>query len=384
MGDISLTASMRANLLALQSTVNLMGRTQERLASGKKVNSALDNPTNYFTAKSHTQRSSDLLGFKDSIGEAIQTIKSADTAITGITALISSAKALAEDAKGALGSAAYSQTLTINTLSGFSAGGTIGIGGTTFTAVSSAGSAVGTNFLVTAASTSDTVAAELAAAINRTTEATTSVGASVANNMLTISPASAGATMLTGSIDIAGALLTNFTESSIGSGTELANKVSKYATMISQLNDLQNDAFYKGKNLLSSGDDMTVRFGNNHALVVNAFNSTSSGLSLSSTATGSWASATNIQTDIDLLTNALDTLRTNSSNLSSNLSIVQTRSDWISSVANILQIGADQLVNADTNEEGASMLMLQTRQSLSTSALSMAAQSAQSVLKLFQ
>ena len=370
--SISLTASMRANLLALQSTVNMMGRTQERLASGKKVNSALDNPTNYFTAQSHTARANDLLGFKDAISESIQTIKAADTAITGIKTLIESAKALAEDAKGALGSTANSQTLSINTLTGLSAGATVVIGGDTFTAVS--GSASATQFDITSL---NTAAVSLANAVNQGG----AMNASVSGSTLTISSATTGATMVANDIQFNAALNSVFTESSIGSGTEFANKVSKYNTMISQLNDLQADAFYKGKNLLKGGDDMTVRFGNNHTLSVGAFDGTASGLGLSTTAT--WTNETTIQADIDKLTNALDTLKINSSNLSSNLSIVQMRSDWITSVSNVLQTGADNLVNADTNEEGANMLMLQTRQSLSTSALSMAAQSAQSVLKLF-
>jgi len=140
MGDISLTSGMRSNLLSLQSTVKLLDRTQERLATGKKVNSALDNPTNFFTAQSHTSRANDLLSFKDAISEAIQTVKAADAAITGIKTLIESAKALAEDAKGVLNESSYSQTLTIDSITSLAGGNTISIGGSTFTAVTSAGS----------------------------------------------------------------------------------------------------------------------------------------------------------------------------------------------------------------------------------------------------
>jgi flagellin-like hook-associated protein FlgL len=150
---------------------------------------------------------------------------------------------------------------------------------------------------------------------------------------------------------------------------------------MSQLNDLKADAFYKGKNLLNA-ETMTVRFGNSHTLDVAGFNGSAGGLGLTTSA--AWTSETTIQTDIDLMTTALSNLRIESSKLSSNLSIVNTRSEWITNIAATLSTGADNLVNADSNEEGANMLMLQTRQSLSTSALSMAAQSAQSVLRLFQ
>lgn len=379
MSDISLTSGMRSNLLSLQSSVKLLDRTQERLSTGKKVNSALDNPVNFFTAQSHTSRANDLLAFKDAITESIQTIKAADTAMTAITKLINSAKAIAEDAKGTLGSSAYSQTLTVNTTTGFTGGDTIEIGGQTFTAVTSAGDDSGANFYIGGSSTSDW-AIGLAAAINRTVQ-TEQMTASVSNNVLTISPTTSGHTMTTDMIDV-GAFTTVFGESSIGSGKELAAKVTQYNTLMSQLNDLKADAFYKGKNLLNS-ETMTVRFGNGHTLDVVGFDGSASGLKLDTTA-ATWADETTIQGSINKITTALETLRVESSKLSSNLSIVDARSEWITSIANVLQTGADNLTLADTNEEGANMLMLQTRQSLSTSALSMSAQAAQSVLKLFQ
>jgi flagellin len=83
------------------------------------------------------------------------------------------------------------------------------------------------------------------------------------------------------------------------------------------------------------------------------------------------------------LENALSSLRTESSKLSSNLSVVTTRQDFTSSMINTLKEGADNLTLADMNEEGANMLMLQTRQNLGITSLSMASQAAQSVLKLF-
>ena len=65
--SISLTGAMRANLLSLQNTVSLMNRTQDRLSTGKKVNSALDSPTNYFAAKAHLNRANDITARKDSM-----------------------------------------------------------------------------------------------------------------------------------------------------------------------------------------------------------------------------------------------------------------------------------------------------------------------------
>ncbi|OPY02810.1 MAG: flagellin [Syntrophorhabdus sp. PtaB.Bin047] len=384
MSDISLTKGMRSNLLALQSTVKLLDRTQERLSTGKKVNSALDNPVNFFTAQSHNSRANDLLAYKDGISEAIQTIKAADNAIKAITTLIDSMKGIAEDAKGTLGSTGTvsSQTLTISDYSGVTAGTTIDIGGTTFTAVSGVATCA-TQFSVGSAS-NEGVAAALAAAINSATEGR-NMDATVEGSILTIS-LHAGGTMVATDIGFVHALDYAYAESSVTATDELSAKVNQYNELIAQLDNLQDDAFYKGKNLLGSAaggsDDMTVRFGNSKTLTVSSFLGDHTGLGLSGTA--SWTSETTIQADIDLLDAALTTLRIESSKLSSNLSIINARDEWITGIANILQTGADNLTLADTNEEGANMLMLQTRQSLSTNALSLSAQAAQSVLQLFQ
>jgi flagellin len=101
MPEIALTASMRQNVVSLQLTESLVNRTQDRLATGKKVNSALDNPTNFFVAARHTQRANDLVGRKDAMGEAIQTIKAADVGISGIKNLLESARGLVESARSA-------------------------------------------------------------------------------------------------------------------------------------------------------------------------------------------------------------------------------------------------------------------------------------------
>ena len=98
--NIALTASMRQNVVSLQLTETLINRTQERLATGKKVNSALDNPASFFAAKAHMDRASQLDGRKDAIGEAIQTIKAADKGVKAITSLIETARGLLSQARG--------------------------------------------------------------------------------------------------------------------------------------------------------------------------------------------------------------------------------------------------------------------------------------------
>jgi flagellin-like hook-associated protein FlgL len=273
--DISLTAGMRNNLLSLQGTTDLINRTQNRLSSGKKVNTPLDNPTNYFAAQAHLQRAGDLSVRKDGMAEAIQMAKSGDTGIKAITALIESAKGVAQ-----------------------------------------------------------------------------------------------------------AALATSST-------TDRSSYSATFQTLLSQITQLASDSGYRGTNLLTGGSQ-TVEFGtttNSATLQISGFTATSDGLSIASSTATNWSDATNgtgnINSSSAQLESALSVLRRESSKLSSNLSVVTTRQDFTSSMINNLQTGADNLTLADMNEEGANMLMLQTRQNLGVQSLSMASQAAQSVLRLF-
>ena len=99
--DITLAGGMRQNLAHLQLIATLQNRTTERLATGKRVNSAIDDPAAYFAAQDHLSRASDLSVRKDSMGEAIQTVKAATDGVDAITSLIEQAKGLAADARGA-------------------------------------------------------------------------------------------------------------------------------------------------------------------------------------------------------------------------------------------------------------------------------------------
>ena len=101
LSTISLTSGMRANLFSLQKTSLDMEVTQKRLSTGLKVNSALDDPINFFTAQEHKMRASDLASRKDGMSEAIQTIKAANVGIEGINNLIAQAKSLAQSALSA-------------------------------------------------------------------------------------------------------------------------------------------------------------------------------------------------------------------------------------------------------------------------------------------
>src|ERR1700739_76181 len=98
MSGIVLSAAVRQNLLSLQDTANLLATTQTALATGKKVNSALDNPTNFFTAAGRDARASDINNLLDSIGNGVQVLQAANTGITSLSSLIDTAKSIANQA----------------------------------------------------------------------------------------------------------------------------------------------------------------------------------------------------------------------------------------------------------------------------------------------
>jgi flagellin-like hook-associated protein FlgL len=100
--EVTLTASMRANLYSLQQTASLMGTVQNRLSTGKKVNSALDNPNNYFTSQALTNRASDISALLDGMGQAIQAITTASQGITSAQSIVSQMKSVANSAASAI------------------------------------------------------------------------------------------------------------------------------------------------------------------------------------------------------------------------------------------------------------------------------------------
>jgi flagellin-like hook-associated protein FlgL len=164
--------------------------------------------------------------------------------------------------------------------------------------------------------------------------------------------------------------------------------------VLSQITDVSDDSGYKGVNLLD-GTAITqeVKFDElgNSKLTITGFDAAAQGatLTLMTFASGNWVSAggtadkLEISSAITKLDNATRALRTESSKLANNLSIITARQDFTVGMINVLKDGAAGLTNADMNEESANMLMLQTRQSLGTTSLSLASQSAQSVLRLF-
>src|SRR5438477_11006191 len=118
LSNITLTAAVRQNLLSLQGTADLLATTQGRLATGKKVNSALDNPTNFFTAAGLDSRASDISNLLDSIGNGVQVLQAANTGITSLSKLVDTAKSIANQVLQQPGGYTSKATFTSNAPAG--------------------------------------------------------------------------------------------------------------------------------------------------------------------------------------------------------------------------------------------------------------------------
>lgn len=164
---------------------------------------------------------------------------------------------------------------------------------------------------------------------------------------------------------------------------ERATYAKQFDGVLKQIDELVQDTSYKGINLLK-GDNLTVVFNESRTSTLElkgvTFDSTGLGFTQSA---NEWMHTDDIDTALDQITKATSTLRAQASEFGQNLSTVQIREDFTENMINNLTTGADKLTLADANEEAANLLALQTRQSLATNSLSLASQSAQSVLKLF-
>ena len=178
--------------------------------------------------------------------------------------------------------------------------------------------------------------------------------------------------------------------------TDATTFALQYETVIDQINEMARDSGYKGVNLLQEAQ-LTVQFASEADLSylnLTGFGGTDIDFNItglqdematkgSNWVAGTTVNSTNIEASIDRLESARDELRVQSKTLSSNLSIITAREEFTAEMINTLGDGASKLTEADMNEEGANMLMLQTRQALGTTSLSLASQAAQGVLRLF-
>ena len=186
------------------------------------------------------------------------------------------------------------------------------------------------------------------------------------------------------SVGAAFGLTAGTSQSTTENSTQRATLETQYNDLLTQINQLAEDASFNGVNLLDS-DDLSVIFNEDGSskLDIDGARFDSTGLGLSRLSSGSFQTDANIDSTLDSLDTAISSLRTQASKFGSNLSVVETRQNFTKEMINTLETGAANLTLADSNEEAANLLALQTRQQLSSTALSLASQSDQQVLRLF-
>ena len=344
MADISLTASMRSNLLSLQQTQSLMDTTQERLSTGKKVNSAIDNPSSYYTAQSLTNRASDLSSLLDSMGQAVQTIQAANEGIEAITEFASQAKAIANSANDTSDGASIENYMKqfdeiLKQIDG----------------IAKDSGYKGVNLL-------GGKDQELKVVFNEDRSSSLTVKSDDA------SAEGLGLNAATGAWT-AEAEKGNVTEFKIK--TQINNAAYVYGAdgkvyqATKQIEAANTDDIAA---LVAKGDlvetDYKLNDDKNKAIEVTI-------------------SKDKINASITEVEGAVSKLRNMASVFGNNYSIVENREEFTENLINVLEEGADKLTLADMNEESANMLALQTRQQLAINSLSLASQAAQSVLSLF-
>lgn len=497
MSDIVLSNATRNSLLALQNATALQQATQTRLATGKRINTALDGATNFFTAQGFNTRSAALNSLLDAMSNSIQTLKAADNGITSISSLVAQLKSTAQQALQA--PSAYSSIATLASTSPFVTAsaadlrGSVGAATVTGTATLSGYTAAGgdagnvvINGKTVAVAAGDTIDA-IVNRINTTanigvTAALDSTGklkltsndpfSSFTINGTAGTPPSTAATLTALGLTAATTASTNPIQGktlsfTVGSGSPLTvtfgdpavtpgaiktlddlntrlsavglsatldgqgnltfstttrttsqsftiggtltgagtkftttastlpvrggngadardNLVTQYNNLLAQIDTLAKDASFNGINLLT-GDTLSILFNekNTSRLDIAGTSVTSPGLGLNQVTATNFADGDALVSVLAQVERATTLLTSQASRFGSHLAVTQTRQDFTKALINTLETGAGNLVNADLNEEGANLLALQTKQSLSQTALSLSTQADQSVLRLF-
>ncbi|WP_406857157.1 flagellin [Alsobacter sp. KACC 23698] len=440
---VAISTGVRNALSSLQSVQSQSQVAQQHLATGRKVNSAVDNAVNYFTAAGLNDRSSQLSGLLDGMSNAVQTINAASKGIDGITKLVQSlqstlkqaqadaatnrptksgtALTAAGDKNGALsvkdvvlnkalgGAAAVTADYTANPQVAGDLGGNFGANtALSISATDSTGNV--TSFVSTSLTATSTVR-DLVNEVNKSGIATASVddtgklvvtGTGSGTLKVGLGTGSGAATALSNAqsatLNSNATIGLALTDASAGisassNSTVRSNLVKQFNDLRDQVDQMAKDAGFNGTNLLD-GNKLSVVFNEKTGSAQNKMDVqgqtvTSANLGIQQMSNGASAGKTNIQDDTSLqaasdgLTSALSSLRGMASTFGSNLSVVQARQDFTKSMIDTLSTGADNLVNADQNQEAATLLALQTRQQLSQTSLSLSNQADQGILRLF-
>jgi flagellin-like hook-associated protein FlgL len=334
MSGVSLTASVRTTLNSLKDTSKNLETTTERLSTGKKVASAIDNPTNYFAAANYTERADSLESRLDSMSEATEMINAADNGITSIKSFLSQMTGIVNNALSNTDSDQRQEYgKQFNELI------------TQVRDVAKDSSYGGINL------------------INGNASTTVQFGENIGDSTLTLQGFNVSAN-----------------DSDAGTDGELQSSSVLGASYAAQTDTSAGATYASGYNAYA----LTVDLDGSDLVGIKSAGTDSTGVSGYEIDWGS----TNYQTDLTSVISTIeefeDTLQVQSSKLANNLAIITQREDYTQESIDILNNGADDLTLADLNEEGANLLSLQTSQSLAVQSLSLASNSAANVLSIIQ
>ena len=447
MSDVTLTSAVRQNLLSLQSTSDLIGRTQNRLSTGLRVSNAIDDPVNFFQAKGLNDRASDFTEKKAGIDQGISTLTAATDAVTGIEALVQQLKGLASNAKSATTTTEVDNIVTqfndlrtqINNLAAdatYQGLNLVNGTGSTLTVNFSndTGSVLNANSVDVTASQHGLGVAQLSAAsgtdlafnraaitggafsssLSQTDGASgVSAGDDVAKNSISVTVANKSATSisagdsitlaydgLTFTVDVVSGIDSHngLSASFITAGTYAVGSAVEFRAITGTLSATSAGTGFSassaGTGLSAGVGKLSVIF---TSIAINAVSTAGidfgvlvlTGTSLTITETDAVRSigvnySTELNSRVQNLDSALTTLRSRAQMLGANIAVLNTRLDFTTSYVNTLTAGAGKLTLADLNEEGANLLALQTRQQLGIQSLAFAGQSEQAILGLFR
>lgn len=387
MVDVTLSSGARSALFSLTSIQSQIGVLQMRLASGKKVNSPLDNPNAFFTAANLNGRASLLDGLTTGLLNAHSTIDAANNGITAIRSLLAAAKEIANQALATTpdyvtvtgtNSVALTTSSTIASAGGsstsFKAGDTVTVsdGTTTATYTASAGDTVQTFLDAINNTTGLDVTASLDASGQIKLAADTNVDVTVGGSV-----SGAGGGTLTDIIGLTAAT-TSYTPDSTRQSL-----AAQYDALVTQIDLAAQDAGFNGINLLTGSSlSVTLNETGTSSVTINGTDLTSSGLGVAASTNGFQAN-TNIDTALANINNASTTLEATATTFGSMGSVMQARMDFNSAMINTLNDGASALTANDPNEDSAKLLALQTRQQIATTTLSLTQDANNTALQLF-
>jgi len=392
---ISLSNSMRGALYTLQQNQQAVQQSQLRLATGKRVGTALDNPNSYFRAASLSSRASNLQSLLDDMNQASQVLQTTSKGMDSLKSLIQGAQGLVGKASQAGQNNTLTGTLTTPLKADAKVVGDVGMTTAKKIQLSVDG---GTDVDVVTLGATTTVQ-DIIDGINGNTTLNpkgsgTSVRAALVGGNLQITSASgktvelksddsdANLQKLLGAKTVEG----NDVEAASTAFVDTTRKslASQFDEILKQIDQTIQDASYNGINLLQGGDlKVTFNESGTSSVTVKSVNYTANGELGIAKSTNSFISNDDVDVASANLKRAIDKISSQAAIFSANQTVIQNRTTFTTSMIQTLNTGADALTMADQNEESANLLALNTQQQLAQTALSLASQANAAITRLF-